>query len=57
MEQNIRFSDLGLSEPTLRALDAMGFTAPTPVQAQTIPLMLDGTGVGTVNPKIGRAHV
>ena len=42
MEQNIRFSDLGLSEPTLRALDAMGFTAPTPVQAQTIPLMLDG---------------
>lgn len=42
MDQNIRFSDLGLSEPTLRALDAMGFTAPTPVQAQTIPLMLDG---------------
>ena len=42
MEQNIRFSDLGLSEPTLRALDAMEFTAPTPVQAQTIPLMLDG---------------
>lgn len=42
MEQNIHFSDLGLSEPTLRALDAMGFTAPTPVQAQTIPLMLDG---------------
>lgn len=42
MEQNIRFSDLGLSEPTLRALDAMGFTVPTPVQAQTIPLMLDG---------------
>ena len=45
MEQNIRFSDLGLSEPTLRALDAMGFTAPTPVQAQTIPLMLDGHDV------------
>ncbi len=39
------FSALGLSEPTLRALDAMGFTAPTPVQAQTIPLMLDGRDI------------
>ncbi len=43
--QPITFSSLGLSEPTLRALDAMGFTAPTPIQAKTIPLVADGYDV------------
>lgn len=39
------FSALGLSKPTLRALDAMGFAAPTPIQSRTIPLMMDGRDI------------
>lgn len=42
---SVRFDELELSEPTLKALDRMGFSAPTPVQAQTIPLMMDGSDV------------
>lgn len=44
LEQN-GFAALSLSEPTMKALDAMGFDTPTPVQLQTIPLMLDGRDV------------
>ncbi|MEO2482929.1 DEAD/DEAH box helicase, partial [Eggerthella lenta] len=33
------FQDLGLSETTLSAVERMGFTAPTPVQEQAIPLV------------------
>lgn len=36
------FDELELSEPTRKALTRMGFSAPTPIQAQTIPLMMDG---------------
>lgn len=36
------FTDFGLSEPTLRALEEMGYEKPTPVQEQTIPLALSG---------------
>ena len=36
------FDELDLREPTLKALQRMGFTAPTPIQAQTIPVMMDG---------------
>ncbi len=39
------FADLGLSPEILRAVEKMGFSAPTPIQAQTIPLMLDGRDV------------
>ena len=39
------FADLELSQETLRAVERMGFSAPTPIQAQTIPLMLDGRDV------------
>ncbi len=39
------FASLGLTEPTLRALDAMGFTEPTPIQRQTIPLVAEGRDV------------
>ena len=35
------FSDLNLIDPILKALDAQGYTEPTPIQAQTIPLILD----------------
>ena len=39
------FEQLELSEPVLKAVHRMGFAAPTPIQAQAIPLMLDGRDV------------
>ncbi len=39
------FAELDLSPEILLAVERMGFSAPTPVQAQTIPLMLDGRDV------------
>ncbi len=45
MNETTDFSSFGLSEPTLRAVKAMGFAAPTPVQAETIPLMIEGRDV------------
>ena len=36
------FSDLGLAEPLVRALEAKGYTTPTPIQAQAIPAVLEG---------------
>jgi ATP-dependent RNA helicase RhlE len=36
------FSDLGLSSPLLRGLDAEGYTSPTPIQAKAIPHVLAG---------------
>ena len=36
------FTDLGLSQPVLQALDMKGYTTPTPIQAQAIPAVLDG---------------
>jgi ATP-dependent RNA helicase RhlE len=36
------FSDLGLAEPILRALEAKGYSDPTPIQRQSIPALLEG---------------
>lgn len=36
------FEELGLSQETKKALAKMGISAPTEVQAKTIPLMMDG---------------
>ena len=36
------FRELGLSEPVLRSIGEMGFEAPTPVQEQAIPCLLQG---------------
>src|ERR1700732_2075135 len=36
------FRDLALSEPVLRALTDVGYEAPTPIQAATIPVLLSG---------------
>ncbi len=41
----VTFADLGLSEPTLRAVTELGYEEPTPVQAQTIGRMLAGADV------------
>ncbi|BDQ38798.1 RNA helicase [Pseudodesulfovibrio nedwellii] len=37
------FKELGLSAATLTALESKGFTNPTPIQALTIPMLLDGS--------------
>ena len=39
------FVELGLAEPLIRALDAEGYTTPTPIQAQAIPHLLAGKDV------------
>ena len=44
-EENQGFAGLELSAPLLKALRKMGFTAPTPVQEQTIPVMMEGRDV------------
>ncbi len=37
-----QFTDLGLATPLLRALEAEGYTQPTPIQAQAIPYLMQG---------------
>ncbi len=37
-----QFTDLGLSQPVLQALDLKGYNEPTPIQAQAIPPVLEG---------------
>src|ERR687884_967017 len=39
------FADLGLSEPLLAALRDVGYEAPSPIQEQTIPPLLEGRDV------------
>lgn len=39
------FSQLGLSRPLLRAVEAEGFVTPTPIQAQVIPYALQGRDI------------
>ncbi len=39
------FSELGLSEKVLRAVEVSGYTTPTPIQAEAIPLALAGRDV------------
>ena len=41
----MNFETLGLSEPLLRAIQASGYTSPTPIQAGAIPAVLDGADV------------
>ena len=39
------FDQLGLKQPLLKVLDEIGYETPSPIQAQTIPLLLDGKDV------------
>lgn len=41
----MRFEDLRLNRPLLAAVRTAGYETPTPIQAQAIPLILDGTEV------------
>ena len=39
------FNQLALDKPLLKALDEVGYETPSPIQAQTIPLLLEGRDV------------
>jgi len=40
-----KFSDMALKPPLLKALNTLGYELPTAIQAQTIPLLLEGRDV------------
>ena len=39
------FKELNLNKYLIKALDEVGYETPTPIQSQTIPLLLDGKDV------------
>jgi ATP-dependent RNA helicase DeaD len=41
-ETEIKFSDLSLNNDLLSGLEEMGFVSPTPIQAASIPLLIEG---------------
>jgi ATP-dependent RNA helicase DeaD len=41
--QNLQFESLGLSAPIVQAIAELGFESPTPIQAQAIPALLQGS--------------
>ncbi len=41
----MKFSEMGLSDPLLRAVEAQGYAHPTPIQARAIPVVLAGQDV------------
>lgn len=49
------FSELGLAEPILKALNHEGYQEPTPIQAQAIPALLNGRDLlGTAQTGTGK---
>jgi ATP-dependent RNA helicase RhlE len=52
---NLNFSDLGLSEPVLRALADCGYDTPTPIQLEAIPIVTAGHDlIGTAQTGTGK---
>ncbi|GAB3366535.1 DEAD/DEAH box helicase [Lysobacter rhizosphaerae] len=52
---SIKFTDLGLPEPLLKALADVGYESPSPIQAATIPPLLAGQDVlGTAQTGTGK---
>lgn len=50
-----RFADLGLSGPVMEALNRIGYEQPTPIQAESIPPLLDGKDIlGTAQTGTGK---
>jgi ATP-dependent RNA helicase RhlE len=45
LSNQISFSELGVTEPLCRALAARNYDIPTPIQSQTIPLLLQGRDI------------
>jgi len=44
-QATLQFAQLGLSEPVMQAVAAVGYETPSPIQAATIPAMLEGRDV------------
>eukprot|EP00731_Ephydatia_muelleri_P026152 Em0018g252a len=42
---DVDFTDMNLSRPLLKAINGLGFTSPTPIQANTIPVALVGKDI------------
>ena len=45
LSNTVSFAELGLITPVLNALDNIGYEAPSPIQAQTIPIVMSGADV------------
>ncbi|MBQ8537689.1 MAG: DEAD/DEAH box helicase, partial [Clostridia bacterium] len=45
-----QFSQMDISDEVLKAIDKMNFTQVTPVQAKTIPLMMEGRDIIAIAP-------
>ena len=44
------FTQMDLSREILKAIDKMGFSEPSAVQARTIPLMMSGADINAIAP-------
>jgi len=54
-EGECTFADLGLSQNIMQAIQKIGYENPTPIQAQTIPLLLSGKNLlGTAQTGTGK---
>lgn len=54
-EQSVLFDDLGLSGDVLKALKEVGYEQPSPIQAQSIPVLLNGANLlGTAQTGTGK---
>ena len=54
-EAPVRFEDLGISGPVLEAIRGLGYETPSPIQRETIPLLLGGRDVlGTAQTGTGK---
>ena len=42
---SITFRDLNLNPPLIKILDEVGYESPSPIQAETIPLLLEGRDI------------
>ena len=52
---SVDFESLGLSAPVLKAVKQLGYEQPSPVQAQSIPILLDGKNLlGTAQTGTGK---
>ena len=52
------FQDLGVSAPILKALEAEGYTKPTPIQIQALPIVQKGRDlIGLAQTGTGKTAV
>ena len=57
MTDPILFTDLALSEPIMRAIQKVGYEAPSPIQAAAIPVLLAGGDiVGMAQTGTGKTY-